>query len=100
LLAVGARMSGDGKRPDAICAPDGIHRGVGHAPMAEEIPFFARSEHEGIVGKFHTVGSSFAFIMSGTVQFPDIEGATRALLGAASHTLKSIAIKAADQRVV
>jgi hypothetical protein len=47
-------MSGDGKRPDAICAPDGIHRGVGHAPMAEEIPFFARSEHEGIVGKFHS----------------------------------------------
>jgi hypothetical protein len=40
------------KDPAPFAAPGGIHRGVGHSPMAEEIPFVARSmEHKGIVGK-------------------------------------------------
>jgi hypothetical protein len=42
-------------RDGTICdARRKIHQGVGHASMAEEIPFVARSmEHEGIVGKLH-----------------------------------------------
>ncbi len=47
-----------------------IHQGVGHASMAEEIPFVARSmEHEGMVDKLRR-SSSFAFIISWNGSIP------------------------------
>ena len=45
-------MSGKEKDPAPFLAPGAVHRGVGHASMAEEIPLLGRSmEHEGIVDK-------------------------------------------------
>jgi hypothetical protein len=47
-------MSGKGKDPAPFLTPGAVHRGVGHASMAEEIPIVGRSmEHEGIVDKLH-----------------------------------------------
>src|SRR5262249_31442760 len=47
-------MSGKGKDPAPFSAPGAVHRGVGHASMAEESPLVGRSmEHEGIVDKLH-----------------------------------------------
>src|SRR5262249_12160563 len=47
------RMSGNGKDPAPFSTPGAIHRGVGHASMAEESPFSCSMEHEGIVDKLH-----------------------------------------------
>src|SRR6516162_4146319 len=42
-------------RTPPFSTPGAIHRGVGHASMAREIPFVGRSmEYEGIVDKLHS----------------------------------------------
>src|SRR5690348_12545130 len=49
-----ATTSGNGKDPASFATPGAIHQGVGHASMANEMPFVDCSmEHEGIVGKLH-----------------------------------------------